>query len=291
MSEIKGKIKEQKEFTKQCGIFEGEVVAINPSPEQFKDVLGITLNDDSKAAEYLGESKDGNQYVRINVWFRNVKTQEIFPTSASFFLENRQKDNKDEDKWQYINSVGTTTWLSKEEDVAKLPEWFTTREYRIAYVGEEELYNFLRTWLGKLDYRDAETVLQLDWKKLMKGNVKDISDQIGGEYACNIGPLATIVTREKDGETKEYQGIYNRAFLPAYAIKHFRLVDYSDKDVLSRIAAKKPRDQKAHEKFALSVSGEHGCRDYFILKDLQDYSSEMNIVASEKVISPSGSDY
>ena len=60
------------------------------------------------------------------------------------------------------------------------------RDYRVAFVGEEDLYNFMRTWLGDLDYRDADTILQLEWKKLMKGNVKDIKDQIDGEWCYNL---------------------------------------------------------------------------------------------------------
>lgn len=285
---IGGKQREVKDFSKQIGIFEAEVVAVNPSVEEFKEILGMELKEDSKAAEYLGESKEGNTYLRVNVWLKNVKTQEIFQSPISFFLENKERSNKEDTKLQYINTVGSTSWA---DDPNNLPDWFTARDYRVAHVGEEELYEFLRMWLGKLDYREADTVLSLDWKKLMKGNVKDIKDQIGGEFCVNIGALALIISREKDGEIREYQGVYNKAFLPAYAIKNFRLVDYSDKDVIAKIAAKKPKDQKAHEKFVLKVTGEYGCKDFFILKDLQDYDPSMNIVASDKVITEENSSY
>lgn len=279
---IEGKKREVTNFSKQVGIFEAEVVCINPTAEEFKEVLGMELKEDSKAAEYLGESNEGNTYLRINVWFKNVKTQEIFPSPVSFFLENKVRENKEGTKTQYINSVGSTSWA---DDPNNLPDWFVKRDYRKAYVGEEELYEFLRTWLGKLDYREADTVLSIDWKKLMKGNVKDLKDQINGEFCNNVGPLATIVTKEKeDGEVREYQSIYNKAFLPAYAIKYFRLVDYSDKDVIAKIAAKKPKDQKPHEKFVLKVTSEYGCRDFYILKDLQEYDASMNIVASDTTI-------
>jgi hypothetical protein len=145
------------------------------------------LKEDSKAAEYLGESKEGNTYLRLNFWLKNVKNGEIFQAPVSFFLEDKQRENKDETKLQYINAIGSCSWA---DDPNNLPEWFTARESRVANVGEEELYTFLRTWLGKLDYRDAETILQIEWKKLMKGNVKDIKDQIGGEFCANVGVLA-----------------------------------------------------------------------------------------------------
>lgn len=290
---ITGDKKELKDFTKQIGIFTGEVVIINPSMEEYQEVLGITLPEESKAAEYLGESKDGNPYVRINFWLKNVKNGEIFQAPVSFFLENKERENKEGTKMQYINKIGTCSWA---DDPNNLPEWFTKTEYRVAYVGEEELYEFMRTWLS-IDYRKAEADLSLDWKKLMKGNVKELTEQIGGEYATNVGVLATVVTREKENtetgemEKREYQSIFNKNFLPAYAIKHFRLVDYSDKDVIARISAKKPRDRKAHEKFVLAVINEYGCRDSFILKDLQDYDPQDFIAATDKVISETGSDY
>ena len=285
---ISGNKREVKDFQKFCGIFEGEVICINPSVEEFKEILNMELKEDSKAADYLGESKDGNTYLRLNFWLKNVKNGEIFQAPVSFFLEDKQRENKDETKFQYINAIGSTTWVDDENN---LPDWFKGRDYRIANVGEEELYNFLRTWLGKLDYRDAETVLSIDWKKLMKGNVKDIKDQIGGEFCVNVGVLAEIVTREKDGEIREYQSINNKAFLPAYAIKNFRLVDYSDKDVIAKIAAKKPKDLKPHEKFVLNVVGEYGSKNFYVLKDLMEYTSDMNITASDKVIEASDPSY
>jgi len=279
---IEGKKREQKEFSKFVGLLEGEVICVNPSLEEYKEILNIDLKEDSKAAEYIGESKDGNVYLRINFWLKNVKDGSIFQAPVSFFLENKQRENKDNTKLQYINNVGGTSWA---DDPNNLPEWFVGRDYRVANVGEEELYDFLRTWLGKLDYRDAETILQIEWKKLMKGNVKDIKDQIGGEFACNVGVLATVVTREnKEGEIKEYQGIYNKAFLPPYAIKNFRLVDYMNPDIIAKISAKKPKDQKPHEKFVLRVVSEYGCRDAFLLKDLIEYNPEDFITGTDKVI-------
>ena len=287
---IEGKVREVRDFQKFCGIFEGEVICVNPSLEEYKEILNIDLKEDSKAAEYIGESKDGNVYLRLNFWLKNVKDGSVFQSPVSFFLENKQRGNKDETKLQYINNVGGTSWA---DDPNNLPEWFVGRDYRVAYVGEEEMYDFLRTWLGKLDYRQADTILQIEWKKLMKGNVKDIKDQIGGEFACNVGYLATVVTREnkETGDIKEYQGIFNKAFLPPYAIKNFRLVDYSNPDVIAKISAKKPKDQKPHEKFVLKVTGPYGCSDAYVLKDLEEFDPSKFIQASDKVIDETNPSY
>jgi hypothetical protein len=181
------------------------------------------------------------------------------------------------------------SWAADENDLA---EWFTKgRDYRVAYTGEEDFYNFMRTWLSELDYRDADTVLQLEWKKLMRGNVKDLRDQVGGEWAKSIVALATVIVKERDGESKEYQGIYNKAFIGGYTLKQFRLVDYSSKKVQEGLKNKKPKDLKAHEKFVVNVTGEYGCKDHYILKDLQDYNPDDNLVASDAYISEDGDDY
>jgi hypothetical protein len=274
-------------FSKKVGLFEAKVIAINPTIEEFKDVIGMELKEDSKAAEYLGDTKDGNTYLRVDVWLEEVKTKEKFKTT--FFLEDKERENKDGTKKQYINSVGMCSWAGDENDLA---EWFTKdRDYRVAYTGEEDLYNFLRTWLGGLDYRHAETTLMLEWKKLMRGNVKDLRDQINGEWCNTVVAMATVITKERDGEAKEYQGVYNKAFIGGYALKQFRNIDYNNKRTQADLKNKKPRDLKGHEKFVLNIAGEYGCKDYYVFSDIQEYNADDNLVASDNYLSDDGADY
>lgn len=291
MSNIGGKKREQqqfenKEFTKRVGLFEGTVVAINPTRDEFKDILNIELKEDSKQDEYLGTNSDGNTKLQVDVWLEETKSKEKF--KVTFFLEDKVRWNKDATKQQYINSVGICSWA---DDPNNLDSWFTAREYRPAFVGEELLYNFMRTWLGNLDLRDAESTLQIEWKKLMKGNVKDLKDQIGGEFATPVVALATIKTVEKEDGTKEYQSVYNKGFLPAYALKQFRLLDYSSPSILNTIKTKKSKELKPHERFVKDLVGEYGCKEFFILKDLKEYNSDDNLVASDKVIAEDDGDY
>jgi hypothetical protein len=273
-------------FSKKVGLFEANVIAINPTIEEFKDKLGIELKEDSKAADYLGMSQDGNKTLRVDIWLEEVKSKDKF--KAVFFLENKERENKDGSKKQYINSVGSCSWADDENN---LPKWFTERDVRVAYMGEEDLYNFMRTWLGNLDYRDAETTLQLDWSKLMKGNVKDLRDQINGEWCTNVIALATVKTVEKDGDIKEYQGVYNKGFLPAYTLKQFRLVDFSSSTILKGLREKKSKDLKPHERFVLNVTGEYGCKEFYTFKDLAEYNADDNLVASDRVLEEDDSDF
>ena len=278
---------ENTNYTKKVGLFEANIVAINPTIEEYNTVLGMELNPDSKVTEYLGTTKDGNTYLRVDVWLQDIKSQDNF--KVSFFLEDKERENRDGTKKQYINSVGMTAWAADEND---LWDWFTKdRDYRVAYVGEEDLFDFLRTWLGKLDYRNSKTVLELEWKKLMRGNVSDLKNEIDGEWCNTIVALATVVVKERDGESKEYQGIYNKGFLNGYTMKQFRLVDYTDNRTLSSLKSRKPRELKPHERFVVKVTGEYGCKDYYILKEIEEYNPGDNLVASDNYISDDGSDY
>jgi hypothetical protein len=277
----------ESKFNKKVGLFEANVVAINPTNEEYKDVLGIELSEDSKATNYLGETRDGNTYLRVDVWLQEVKNQENF--KVSFFLEDRERENRDQTKKQYLNSVGMTSWADDENN---LFDWFKeNREYRVAFIGEEDLYDFLRTWLGQLDYRSAETTLTLDWSKLMRGNVKDLKDQVDGEWCNSIVALATVVTKERDGDTVEYQGVYNKAFLSGYTMRQFRLVDYTESRIVNQLKSRKPRELKPHERFVVKVTGEYGCKDYYQLKEIEDYNPDENLVASDDYISEDGGDY
>ena len=289
----KRQVTEGQDYVKKVGLFEAKVIAINPTVEQYKDVLDIELKEESKATEYLSESRDGNTTLRISVWLEDVKTNQKF--NVGFYLEDKERENKDGTKKQYINQIGVCSWAASEDE---LPQWFTgtadqPKDYRVAYVGEEDLYEFLRSWLCLLDYTKPSTILSLDWKKLMRGNVKEITSQIDGDYCGTFIALATVSVRERDGETKEYQSVYNRAFLPTYAMKQFRLagVNYDDSRKIEELSKKKPKELRIHERFVLKVAGEYGCKDFYVFKDLQDYNPEENMAASEKVISEDDADY
>lgn len=277
---------EDKEFAKKIGLFEARVIAVNPTTEEYADVLGRQLKEDSKSTEYLGTSKDGNARLRIDFWLEEVKTREKF--KLTFFIENKEKENKDLTKKQYINNIGRCTWADSPNN---LPPWFKERENRVSFVGEEDLYNFLRSWLSNIDFSSKKSTLQLEFNKLIKGNVKELKDEINGEWATNIVALATVTSKETPDGTKEYQAIYNKAFLPPYSIKAFRLIDYNKADAISALRQKSQKELKPHERFVLNVVGEYGCKDFFTFKELKDYNSEDNLVASDKVIAEDDSDF
>lgn len=286
-SGIGGKVRENDGFSKVVGLAELKILTVNPDREEYKTILGRDLDNESKADQYLGTSKDGNNTLRIDVWTESVKSKKR--EKVTFFLEDKERQNKDGSKKQYINAQGSTTWADSDINV---PDWFSKFDFRVAYAGEQELYDFLKVYLGKLDFKDAETTLQLDWKKLMKGNVSQIKEQINGAYSTNVVGMYIVKTVVKDEETKEYQGIYNKMFLPVYSLKNFRLVDYSNEDILRALRSKKQKELKPHERFAIQVmDSEFGCKDSFLLKDFKEYDPSDFLVASNKTLQEDDSSY
>ena len=284
------------EVQKRIGLFETNVLAINPDKEEYeKKQLGRTLDED-KELEYLSESEEGNAKLRIDVYLEDVneKVEEGATKKrykAAYFLENKERENKDMTKKQYINNVGTTSWADSPNN---LPDWFkgeegSERENRVANVGEEELYKFVTSWLGKLDYKSADTTVELDWKKLMKGNVKELKDQIDGMWNSTFLALATVRVKETADGVREYQSVYNKEFLPVYTLRNFRLVDYDNDEVVAKLEAKKKK--MYHEKFVLSVKGDYGCKDFFVLKPIKDYDPDENLVSSSAPMATDDASY
>jgi hypothetical protein len=283
ISGSKREIPQGGDFPKKVGIFEAKVIAINPNAREYKDILGIELKEDSNATNYYDDVK---KKLRVNVWLQDVNSD--FKTNATFWLEHGEKENKDATKKQSINSIGVCSWASSPD---LLPVWFLKRDYRIAHIGEEEFLGFVRIWLGGLDFSDLSTEIFLDWKKIMSGDLKDLKEQIDGEFTQTVGALATVKTVDKEDGPKSYQNIFIKSFFPGYSIKSMRVVDYNNPDVLRGLTFRKSAELKMHERFVVNVAGEYGCKDYYTFKELHDYDPDSNLVESDKVIAADSADF
>ena len=283
ISGSKREIPQGGDFPKKVGIFEAKVIAINPNEREYKDILGIELKEDSNATNYYDDVK---KKLRVNVWLQDVNSD--FKTNATFWLEHGEKENKDATKKQYINSIGVCSWASSPD---LLPVWFLKRDYRVAHIGEEEFLGFVRIWLGGLDFSDLSTEIMLDWKKVMSGDLKDLKEQIDGEFTQTVGALATVKTVDKEDGPKSYQNIFIKSFFPGYSIKSMRVVDYNNPDVVRGLTFRKSAELKMHERFVVNVAGEYGCKDYYTFKELHDYDPDSNLVESDKVIAADSADF
>lgn len=273
-----GKIRENKEFGKIVGVFEADVLSINPTKEDLELIYG----PQEKEPEYTKEkevklNEEGDTAIvasaRMDVYLKDKKTKQL--VKAVFYLEDRDKTNKDGTKTQYINSAGITSWV---EDESELKEWFIARDYRKAKVGEDEIYGFAKAWL-KYDFKDLGTAFNLaDFGKMIQGDFSGFSSEINGDAAQTVLGLATIRTVEKDGVMNEYQGIYNRKFLPGYNMKFFRTKKFSPEIIEEIRQQDKP---KPYERFIMDITDEeYGVKDYFVLEEARPYVEGENTILS-----------
>lgn len=278
---IKGEVRSSNFEEKQLrvGFVEANVICINPTREEFSSILGIELQEESKACEYLSESRDGNPSVRLDFWFEDIKTG--IKDKITFFLEDKDRENKDGDKKQYINNVGFATFAENE---LTLPSWFSGSDYRVAKGGESDFYEFARYWLSGLDTRNGGELV-FSFKDLIKGKVKEIKEQIGGDFQKTFGALLEVKSVDKEGETKNYQSVYNKGFLYPSDLKFFRLVDYSNPALIEKLKSTPMKSLKRHEKFVATIEGEYGSKNSYVLKDAQDFNPMDFLVTSDAPVS------
>jgi hypothetical protein len=308
---MKGNKKEQKDFAKEIGLFEAKVVAINPDREELEKLLGTELEKDPEYVEKrkvkdsqnveTGEEVDS---VRISVWTEDVKSKRL--RNISFYLEDRPRFNKDQTKVQYINSVGTTTWALIEDGTSTFPSWFTNflskdksiignKEYRQAIVGEEELMTFVKNW-AKFDLFDVDTNILLDTKKLFRGNVKELSEEINGDMVETIVAMATVRISEKvvnedsgEKETVVYQSVYNKDFLPGFSMKYFRNIEF-DAQRVNQLRSKSKL--VGFEKFIVNISDkEYGCKTPIFIGEVKDFVQGEHITANDAVLEQDDAKY
>jgi len=268
---------ETKEYAKKVGLFEAKVIAINPDNEWYNDELGIQLKEDSKATVYLGVTDDGVKTLRVDVWLQDIKTDDKF--KVTFYLKDKAIISKS-GKTQFITDQCTTSYAESED---YLPTWFVKRDYHVAREGEPDLCTFLATWTNINFYEDQDAKIVLEWKDLMKGNVSELREQIEASAKETIVAMATVKTVETAEGVKEYQAVFNKAFMPAYGLRQLRQITVN-KDYITRISRKPAKELKVYDRFILKIAGEYGCKEFYSFDELKVYNAADNFVASDKVI-------
>lgn len=251
---LKGKEKEQKNYSKFTGMFTAFVVAVNPTKDELGKLLNTTVE---KEIEYTdSNSENGAKKLTLSFWLKEEQNGNLF--NVRFGLEDTVVESKTGKK-QFINSIGSTSYA---EDESKVPDFIkgNGRDIRPAKKGEELLYKFLRNWLSNLNYEDESTELSLNWKNLISGKTNELRDAIANFSTQTICALATIRTAD-DG--KEYQAVYSYEFLPNYAIDCFN----------------GKKNYKSVDKFIEKVTDpEYGCKDFYELKPIAEYDPAKNVV-------------
>jgi hypothetical protein len=149
-------------------------------------------------------------------------------SKVSFFLKRDARYNRDATKIQVINKYGETTWLPVENAKAgTVPEnlsWFEPADFRPAYIGEEELTNFIKAYLNipNKSYRKKDgTVVDIKDKSEAEARLDNIENYFKGDFS-ELRNVIALQPKNKvkcmfgvktTDENKQYQAVYTQKFL------------------------------------------------------------------------------
>ena len=229
--------KEATEIKRYTGVGSVFVVGVNPNKAELEKLYDRELDKDP---EYLTE-KDGVTSARIDFIIKTDPTAKCnngieLLTKFSMFIRNEYRFNKDKTKVQVIDKYGRTAWVTKEQAKAhEIPVYKNgpaniDKDYRPAYVGEEDLTNFLKLFLGisnveKWVKNEAtgrrEVVGLVDNPQDCECRLENIEDYFKGKFneikgAINLMPnnkIKVLFGVRTTDEGKQYQDVYTRKFL------------------------------------------------------------------------------
>lgn len=230
--------KEAQEFKRYVGVAPVFIKAVTPNKAQHEQLFNTTLED---APSYVGTvtDNDGNEYknARVQIVLQpDVKTigfdMPLIP--MALFVQNRPKVGAASGKIQVIDKYGRTAWATKEElSTHAIPMYANgpadiDKDYRPAYVGEVELTDFIKTYLGvpnitvwdpnlkkmipNVKVKAEECECRLDnIDMIFKGDFTEITNALGFQPTNKIKVLLGVRTDLETG--KLYQTVYTKKFL------------------------------------------------------------------------------
>lgn len=273
---VKGNEKERGNGGKNVGFTLVKLRAVNPTRTELNKLLGKEDSPDDKEITYLTQDQEGNNRVRLSFWLHDEKLDKYFV--HSFNLTNKERKSRDGVKSQFVNSTCITAW---DETGKNLPDWFTyfidkeggktaKKDFRKALLGEEELVTLLRSWLGRMTWKDTGSKVMIDTAALFNEDYTELRSLINSKYDTSFVILTGVRTDVND-MSKQYQQVYGKAFLAgsfmSYIENGFKFpTEYT---------------KKAWAKFENDVTGQYGFDAHFELTPIKDYDPSEDITMVE----------
>lgn len=239
MAIAKGKESVSVEFKRYTGVAPCFLKGLNPSKAELEQIYG---NTQDKEPEYVGEVEVQENGVKVK--YPNVRISflalpnpevigtEIKPISVPFFLQRRVRYNRDQTKVQVIDKYGRTAWVTIEQAKNhEIPVYSNgnpaniDKDYRPAYVGEEDLTNFISDYLvipSVMRYNQAEKKwYMVDNPEESECRLEYIEDYFKGDFSELKGVLALQPNNEvkilfgvrTDSEGRQYQAVFTQKVL------------------------------------------------------------------------------
>lgn len=229
---------EAKEFKRYIGVTPVFIKAINPDKKEHEELFNTTLEEAPKYIE-TKEDENGKPYKNARIQLvLNPDVEKIgfeMPlVTMALFLQDRPRVGAKSGKTQVIDKYGRTAWASPEElETHAIPQYKNgpadiDKDYRPAYVGEEELMEFVKAYLcipsitvwdnnlkkmvpnPKVKPEECECRFD-NLANVFKGDFSEVKDALGFQPTNKVKVLLGVRTDVNTG--KLYQAVYTRKFL------------------------------------------------------------------------------
>ena len=257
--------KEAQSFKRYIGVCPVFVKAVNPNKEEHEKLFNTTLEE---APVYVQDKEDneGNTYknVRISVVLQpDVKTIgfDMPLVTMPIFVSNQKVYGATSGKYKVVDKYGRFTWATESEIQSKTTPTYTdkktgeTKKFdidmtsaRISYVGEEELTDFIRTFLciptvtvwndtertnvpnPNATPEECECRLETEtFEKFFKGDFSDIKDILGFQPTNKVKVCLGVRTDASSG--KMFQSVYTKKFLSNAASNYKGMANKLQEDI------------------------------------------------------------
>lgn len=191
------------------GLAAMKVIAFNPTNEQYFSVTGREM---PYALEYkAGDDGSFGNRVLVQIGGEADSVGEGTFHLVPFYTSATPVVSKNSGKTVYGNSKGQFAYLTGKDDVS-MAAWFKSEDLRVAYGGEKELSELIKSLIGfnsKEDNFNKEAKLIQDFIKtnnpaklnsLLKGPSGIEGIQMG---KCGVGMLMVVKTNEETGKKSQ----------------------------------------------------------------------------------------
>lgn len=220
-------------YKRYIGVGAAFVKAVNPNKKEMEALYG---HEQENEPEYVGTvERDGKDIPNVRISFITNPDPEKYGEGIliphTYFLRREYRYNSDKTKVQVIDKYGRTAWVTIEQAKNhEIPMYSNgpanlDKDYRPAYVGEEELTQFLINYLNipnvmKYDRannkwylvdnpQDSECRLD-EIEKYFKGDFTELRSAIALQPTNKVKILYGVRTSD---DNKQYQTTYTRMTL------------------------------------------------------------------------------
>lgn len=233
--------KEAQEFKRYIGVCPVFVKAVNPNKAEHEKLFNTTLEEDPVYVQDK-EDAENNTYknVRISVIMQPDVEKigfEMPLVTMPLFITNQKQHGANSGKYQVVDKYGRFAWATETEISAKeIPTYNNgkkadiSNDYRIAYVGEEELTAFIKAFLcipsitkwdndnkcmvpnNDVKPEECECRLEVEsFEKLFKGDFSEIKEILGFQPNNKVKVCLGVRTDANSGRL--FQSVYTKKFM------------------------------------------------------------------------------